>query len=293
MQRYPILFLLLPLFSLTTAQAQEFSGGFRAGLNFVTFNGELETAPDGSEFEEFGNSTNFHVGAIANVKFTDIFRLRAELLYSQKGGIIDYDGDSYWLLRPVDGSAPVLATGERVTTLEVTNAYIDIPVMGVAKLGKFELSAGLSAGFLVSSKASGETGFQGTSANGEDIAPFQVALDFNYQKDKEREVDLDNSELREISNQDVAIPEQLNARYQFLDDEENLFNTLDLGFVGGVAYYLNQGLFLGARFNYSLSDITEQSQDISRQEVDADNAYVKRDDDDRNSNLQISVGFSF
>jgi len=274
--------------------AQEFSGGFKAGLNFATFDGPLETGPGGAELESFGNSTNFHIGVIANLKFTDVFRMRAELLYTQKGGIINFNGPSYWLFSPSDGTDPFSLDGQRATALEVTNTYIEVPIMAVARLKKFEFSAGLSAGLLVSSRAAGEVAVSELTANdGSAVQDININMDFNYLSDKPQELNEMNSSLRQVGGSDVFLPENLNARYQQLDDDDNLFNTLDIGFVGGISYFLNQGLFIGARVNYSLVDITETSQDISRSEINEDNTYVTREDDDRNLLYQLSVGFSF
>lgn len=274
--------------------AQEFSGGFKAGLNFATFDGPLETGAGDVELESFGNSTNFHIGAIANLRFTDIFRMRAELLYSQKGGIINFNGPSYWLFEPTGEDPAFAVSGQRTSVLEVTNTYLEVPIMAVARLKKFELSAGLSAGFLVSSRGEGEINIdRATTANGAVVQPFSLNLDFNYLKDEPQQLNEDNSALLEVDGRNVFLPENLNARYQQLDDEDNLFKTLDVGLVGGVSYFINQGLFIGGRVNYSLLDITSTEQDISRSSINEDNSYVKRDDDDRNFVLQLSVGFSF
>ncbi len=278
--------------SLAQAYAQEFSGGFRAGLNFTTINGPAEMNADGMELDEYNFSNGFHIGAIANLRFTDIFSARAELLYSQKGGIYEYAGPSYWVFEPLNNNPAFIATGERETSLEITNSYIDIPVLAVARFGKFEVSAGMSVGFLVASRAAGELRFEGVSPQGTPIEPFNVALDFNYFDGAFRLNDAGDTEIREIDNQDVEIPATLGAYYQELEEGENLYNTIDVGLIGGLAYYLNQGLFLGLRLNYGLSDISQMNRDISLQSLERVGEYNLREDDDQNFNLQISVGFS-
>ncbi|MEQ8706605.1 MAG: porin family protein [Phaeodactylibacter sp.] len=287
------LIVILALLGNIGLQAQEFSGGFRAGLNFTTINGPSEMNADGAELENFDFSNGFHVGAVGNLRFTDIFSLRAELLYSQKGGVYNYAGESYWVFTPTDGSDAFFATGNRETTLEITNSYIDIPITGVARFNKFELSAGMSVGFLVASRAAGELRFSGTSPQGNTIAPFVTALDFNYFDGPFRREDIGEVELREIDNRPVEIPKNLGAYYQGQEEDENLFNVIDVGLVGGVAYYLNRGLFLGLRLNYGISDVTRSNQDISRRALEDSGEYIFRDDDDQNLNIQVSVGFSF
>lgn len=288
MQYKTSLALVLCLISLTIT-AQEFSAGFRAGLNFATINGPSEMNASGSELEDYSLGSGFHVGGMANLKFTDEFMLRAEFLYSQKGVDYNYAGESFWLFNTQDDQQ-LLATGDRSTVLSITNSYIDIPIMAVGRFGRFELSGGMSVGFLVSSRGSGELNFSGSTAAGAVVEPFTVALDFNYFQERP---DAGDTEMRNIGGKVVEIPKSLNAYYELVDEGERLFNTLDVGLVGGAAFYINQGLFLGLRVNYGLTDITKTDRDFSRLELGEDNAYLPLEDDDRNLVLQASIGFSF
>ena len=75
--RYSILILAV-LANLGMAFAQgEFSGGFKAGLNFNNFIGPEESAD-----EVFATNTGFHIGASFVYSVTDLFGLKAELMYS-------------------------------------------------------------------------------------------------------------------------------------------------------------------------------------------------------------------
>ncbi|MCB0558282.1 MAG: PorT family protein [Lewinellaceae bacterium] len=291
MNRLSLLLLLtvLGFFQLT---AQEFSGGFRAGINFATISGPLEVSDSGNDLEEYKMSTGFHVGATANLKFNDYFGLRAELLYSQKGADYNYNGQSFWILYTEDDQ-PIYATGSRTTSLSITNSYIDIPFMAVGRLGRVELSGGFNLGILVSSRGSGELTFSGQTDSGFDVDPFTVALDFSYFDDTFRRTDIDDVEIRDIGGKTVVIPKTLTTNFQELEGKQNLFNTLDLGLIGGLAFYLNQGLYVGLRVNYGLSDLTKTEQDPSRKELDDTNNLIFREDKDHNLTLQASVGFSF
>ena len=272
--------------------AQEFSGGFRAGINFATIDGPLEVSDSGSDLEEYKMSTGFHVGATANLKFNDYFGLRAELLYSQKGADYNYNGQSFWILYTEDDQ-PIYATGDRNTTLSITNSYIDIPFMAVGRYGRVEISGGASLGFLVSSRGSGELTFSGQTAAGSTVDPFTVVLDFSYFDDTFRRTDIDDVEIRDIDGKTVKIPKTLTTNFQELEGKQDLFKTIDLGLIGGLAFYLNQGLYVGLRVNYGLSDLTKTEQDPSRKELNEDNNLIFRDDKDHNLTLQASVGFSF
>jgi len=273
-----------------TVQAQDFSAGFRAGLNFSTLNGPTETAADGSSLEDYSLSSGFHVGGMVSVKFNDAFALRGELLYSQKGVDYDYAGSSFWVFETTQNNQQVFANGDRSTILSITNSYIEVPVLAVGRFGRVEVSGGASVGFLVSSRASGELTFSGATRAGSTVDPFTIALDFNYLQGR---TDAQDVEIRNIGGKQVEIPKTLNAYYEFLDEDENLFNTLDFSLVGGVAFFLNQGLFLGVRANYGLVDVTKTERDFSRMSLDEDDNYIPQEDVDRNLVLQASVGFAF
>ena len=57
----------------------EFSGGFKAGLNFSNIDGPLE-----NDSESFSVNTGFHIGATVMYSFTDAIGVKGELMYSQK-----------------------------------------------------------------------------------------------------------------------------------------------------------------------------------------------------------------
>ena len=286
------LVLLLAILGCFQLTAQEFSGGFRAGINFSTIRGPLETSSSGSDLEEYRFSNGFHVGATANLFFNDYFGLRAELLYSQKGTDYNYNGESFWILNTQDESR-IYATGNRNTSLSITNSYIDIPFMAVGRFGRLEVSGGFNLGILVSSRGSGELVFSGQTASGTSVDPFTIALEFNYFDDTFRRTDINEVDIRDIDGQTVEIPRTLGANFQELEGDQKLFNTLDLGLIGGLAFFLNQGLYVGMRVNYGLSDLTKTESDPSRRTLDEDNNLIFRDDKDRNLTLQASVGFSF
>ena len=165
--------------------------------------------------------------------------------------------------------------------------------MAVGRFGRVELSGGVNLGILVSSRGSGELTFSGQTAAGSTVDPFTIALEFNYFDDAFQRTDINEVEIRDIDGKTVEIPKTLGANFQELEGDQRLFNTIDLGLIGGLAFYLNQGLYVGLRVNYGLSDLTKTERDPSRRSLDDANNLIFRDDDDRNLNLQASVGFSF
>ena len=218
--------------------------------------------------------------------------MRAELMYSQKGTEYTFDGDSYWIFYP-DESSKIYSNGNRSTVLTVTNSYLDLPVIGYIRYGRVEFSAGASIGALVGSRGQGEVIYSGQTVGGEGVDPFTVALDFNNFKDNAQLLEVGETESRLIEGKPVEIPKNVGANYAVFGPDENLFNTLDLGLLVGASFFLNDGLYVGLRLNYGLSDVTSEDKDVSMVSLDENQEFIFRDDADRNVSLQASVGFSF
>ena len=273
--------------------AQEVSGGFKTGLNFSRFESDIAQDAMGNDLESYDFATGFHVGAIVNVKFTDYFGLRGELLYSQKGTDYNFNGPSYFRLYNEDGSDNVTANGNRSTTVNITNSYIDIPIMAYIRFGRIELAGGVSAGLLLRSTASGEIVMSDlTTTLGRPLEDLIISVDANYFQDEYQITDLVDPTFITIFNSNFLAPSTIGGYYDANDTSDNLFRRIDLGLNAQVGFYLNQGLFLSVRMNYGLSDLTIQNQDIDYSALDGNNVIL-RDDNDRNLSIQTSIGFSF
>lgn len=281
------------LFGVIVLSGQGFSGGFKAGLNFSTLTGgALETDNNNSEVEEFGFNTGFHIGASFNYRLTDNFGVRAEFLFNQKGTDYSFDGTSYWIFAP-NSSSPIVGVGTRVTDLKISNTYLDIPLMAYVKLGRVELSGGVNAAVMISSRGTGETTFNGQTLNGSTIGLFTVNLNHNYFSDEAGQAKSDIMEQVSIGGGQVEIPSSIGSYYFRSEVDEKLFDRLDFGVLAGIGFFLNRGLYLGFRANWGLPDITNRAADISKVRFDPQETFVTRDDKDQNLNLQASIGFSF
>lgn len=281
------------LFGVIVLSGQGFSGGFKAGLNFSTLSGgELETDNSNSEVEEFGFNTGFHIGAAFNYKLTDNFGVRAEFLFNQKGTDYSFDGTSYWIFGP-DSSSPIIGVGTRVTDLKISNTYLDIPLMAYVQLGRVELSGGVNAAVMISSRGTGESTFNGQTLNGSTIGLFTVNLNHNYFSDEAGQAKSDIMEKVSIGGSQIEIPSSIGAYYFRPEGNDKLFDRLDFGLVAGIGFFLNRGLYLGFRANWGLPDVTDSAADISNVRLDPQQTFVTRDDKDKNLSLQASIGFRF
>lgn len=273
--------------SITFAQG-EFSGGFKAGLNFNNIDGPTETAD-----EVFESNTGFHIGASFVYSFTDLIGVKAELMYSQKGTQYTYDGPSYFTFYTTNTGTPIYATGNRNSDISISNSYIDIPVLLYYKVGRLEFEAGVNAGFLIGSSGSGGITFSGTTQAGTPVPRFTTGVDYGY-INGERGVDaIQGSSTITLNTLQAFLPSSIDAYYEGADNDKNKYKTVDFGWNAGVAFFLNEGLFVGVRGNFGLSDITNEEQDLSPVSLAPGNRYQTRDDEDRNVSIQASVGFRF
>lgn len=272
-----------------TLQSQgEFSGGFKAGLNFNNLNGPAE-----SDGEIFDSNTGFHIGATIVYTITDLFGVKAELMYSQKGTQYRYDGPSYFTFYTINTGVPIYANGTRRSDISISNSYIDLPLMVYYKIGKLELEVGASAGLLVGSSGSGGITFSGTTLAGSPVSEFTTGVDFGYYSNERGLAELGTSEQITLNTLPAFKPGSIGAYYEAADNDTNKFKTLDIGLNAGLAYFLNKGLYVGLRGNFGLTDITNSEQDLSLVALGPGNTYTTRDDKDTNFSLQASVGFRF
>lgn len=286
-----ILLTLIASASFFYASAQGLSYGFKVGLNFSQLNGDLENDANDMSFESMSSSTGFHIGAGVIYKFTDRFGVKGDFLFTQKGGKQSFDGEAVQLFYNPTGGAATFQ-GNRTSFLRTTNSYLEFPITGYGRFGKFEISGGMYVGILVSSKAVGNVTFTGDGLpNGE----LSSNLEYSYFKDDPS----DPTTWEPVDFKSFAIdgtpglyPEDVGGYYDYLSKDGNFFKGIDFGLNAGFAYFLNQGLFVGVNLNYGLIDITNNNFDISYAELDG-TTYKSRSDNDKNFTLQASVGFSF
>lgn len=296
-----VLSLCLPLLLCTGVSAQGFSGGFRAGLNFITESGPVEMSEDGAtNYQRVNRTTGFHVGATFAYEFTDLVGVKADLMYSQKGGEFIYDGPAYlYLYNGPDDMEGEFYFGDRSSEADVVNSYIDIPIMAYYKLGKLEIEGGFSAGFLVGSRVSGGFTYSNlTTPSGERIggADYELSanIDGNYFSDLAGGGSISGfSDTALPGSRDFFPPDAVGAYYNS-NSNEKLYRRLDFGLVGGLSYYLNNGLYIGGRYQLGLTDVTNDENDI-RITADPDNPgrTFNSNEKDYTRSIQASVGFRF
>lgn len=288
MLRFIILISFL-LFTINSKAQSDFLGfGFRAGMSFSKIDGPSELGTNGEELESNKMASGFHIGMTINYKFTDIMGLRSEFLYSQRGTDYVFEGPSYYILGR-NTLQPITLRGVRTQTINLSNSYIDIPVTAYYKAGHFEISAGLNTGLLVSSTAGGSLEFAGTSPIGNTLAPFEINLNYNYKKD-DAGFAYEDTQVIVVDGKSYDVPEVVGAYYEFAEKDKSLYKTLDFGLTAGLAYFLNEGLYLSVKYIHGLGDVDRNFYDVA---LSTDGTIVQRADINKSTSWQFSVGFSF
>jgi len=296
MKKLHYIFLFLAVLGTTTqVSGQGFGTIFRAGLNLSSFDGPTMMTADGQNLEEYGSGTGFHIGAGARYKFdySGNYGVALEFLYSLKGGLISYEGDSWFTFRNPQG-ATIMTTGTRRMALDVSNSYLEFPINFFAKAGKFEFHAGAYMGIRLRSIANGDYRYMTTSPNN---LNFSVLLDQNFRTDRLPDFSMpfpaDQVELLEVAGELFQVPRTQGAYFEHGEFNGSLYKALDFGLLGGFSYYLTEGLFLGFRFQYGLTDVTRDDMHLNLYRLGEDNQPQTRTEVHRNIVYQFSVGFAF
>ncbi|HNM24298.1 MAG TPA: porin family protein [Saprospiraceae bacterium] len=279
--------------ALTFSLSAQLRYGFKTGLNFARIDGPSETSAAGGNLENWKNVTGFHIGMSLGYNFSDNYGVRGELLYSKKGAKYEFKGPSYRIFRYDGGST--YTTGNSTFLININNSYLDLPVMGYARWGDFELSAGVYASLLIGSYGTGSLTYENAKTDplGNAVDRVQFNLDYNYRKDKPGEGESGQTVVVKVDSRTLELPKQLGAYYDYPEDKGSLFNAADYGLIGGASYFFSRSLYLGARLQYGLADLTNNDADLAKGSTNADKSLIYRADKDRNFNVQVSVGFSF
>ncbi|MDB4539096.1 MAG: outer membrane beta-barrel protein [Saprospiraceae bacterium] len=286
-----VIILVLTLFFVCSENmnAQELSYGFRVGLNVSSLTGgETEIG------ESYSSNTGFHVGGGVRFEITDLFGIRGEVVFTQKGTKQTFEGNGPFIFRGANDK--ILTTGNKSVSLNIANAYLEIPIMVYGKIGKkVEVFGGGYAGFLVGSTASGELIYTDGRVEGNNniIDPLNLTLDYNYNKQNAGELinDVENISLQ-VGAETVEIPNTLSAYYGLDSKTGKPYKVFDAGVSAGAAFFLNGGLYFSAIANYGLIDVTNSDLDFSNTDITGFD-FNTRDDKDKNLSFQFSLGFSF
>lgn len=294
MKKQIVLLVMISCLLTTGTMAQDVGFGFKVGLNSTTIGGPSEMNNE-ANLETTSFLTGFHVGTMVTAKFNKRFGVRGEVLFSQFGGRYKYEGPSYQSFTFPNGQT-VHSTGNRRTIKNVTNNYIYIPAFAYAyPVKKIRLGVGPYVGFLVSSRANGESKYSGQLLNGSNVEEYTVNLEHNYFSDEVGAAVGDATVEVLVGSDRLNVPATQGAYYNYTTLDGNFYNSFDFGLCADFAFKLTTGLELGVRANYGLTDVTNDFYNVSMKENSGspDFAPIQRNDNDTNLSVMFSVGFGF
>jgi hypothetical protein len=285
MQRWIFLMILVIAAGSESIVAQKL--GIRAGLNFSKFQGPEE--PGVIEKNTYTNG--FHFGFTYSYPIFENLHIRGELLYSQLGNNLEYEGESYYRIRT--DSKTATERGNSIMNLKVTNTYIGIPILLQYTIKKkFEISFGGYVNYLVQSRGLGQQRFISYDRPAEIF--MKQSLDHNYKKDVAGGGSLSGPAVI-VDGKVVFLFKNTGAYYQMTAPEKsgNLYNNIDYGLTGGLSYFVTKGFFIGLRYDYGLTDLTNNRMDPSRRSLDENGEFIYLNHFDRHVAFNVSMGFRF
>lgn len=279
------LLFLLCLVYLPLTQAQKL--GIRAGLHYSKFQGPTE----GGVIEKNNFTNGFHFGFTYAYPIYEGLAVRGELVYSQLGNKMEYEGESFYRIR-TEGKT-INERGNSIMDLRVTNTYIGIPILlQYTFFKKFEVSVGGYVNYLIQSRGLGQHRF--VSYDNPENIYMKQSLDHNYRKDVAGGGTLTGPAVI-VDGKVVFLFKNTGAYYQMSSAEKsgNLYNNFDFGLTGGLSYFVTKGFFVGLRYDYGLTDLTNNRMDPSRKMLDENGELIYTNDFDRHVAFNLSMGFRF
>jgi hypothetical protein len=284
-------------------QAQLFKPkfGLRAGGNVTTILGDKEEGLT----ESYGTATRISIAATMTLPLHERFGLSTELAFSQRGASYSSSTENSYLKLPsYANSNPTKYTGyKRTYDVNIINGYVEIPVLGYVELikDKLKLDLGASIGFLVSSSSLGTLKYgeaQYIDAETPDLSKFiEMNLTNNYLNQDIGETPVTSgSRAVKLDGTSRTYPSEIGAYYlnDYTEKEStNTFKTVDFGLQAGLSYNLTQGLLIGSRVYYGLTDITNTRYDFSQLELNSDGSYKTLEHKDSNFGISFFVGLQF
>ena len=289
----------LVLMSVSTLSYGQISYGFRSGVGFSKFLQENEQDDQGNPLDEDVFSSGFHLGVAFGYRLSDVMMIRAEILYNQKGGRYRYDGPSYMIFSPESGADPIPTVGNRKTSINISNAYLNFPLSVAFKLGdSFEVFGGIGFGVLLNSLGAGQRiysdgvsiGLGEVVNNGEEIAQ---EMDYDYFNDNDGQASVSDPYVFLLSGELIQVPREIGAYYDTSKGETPFYSRIDVDLNAGISYYLSSNLFLSTRVFYGLTDVVDDSYQFRRYSLDDNNERIPFGRTDRNLSIQVSLGFFF
>lgn len=284
LERMKYRFIGILILGFVMAQAQETHLGLRIGINSASMSGGTQ------ENSTFKPQSGFHIGPSFSYGFSDLMGIRGELIFSQKGSSFDYEGPSYFTIRK--NAEFITTSGSRKMHMAINNNYLDIPLSFYTLFFEhLDVSVGAYASVLVGSSVKGDVEYTGKRDNSSaQVGPLKFLLDGNYYGDKAGTVSGTTTQTIKLEGDQITLPERLGAYYEYRTKPSgSKYNLVDYGLTGAIHYRLSGGLYAGIRYQYGLSDVSNDKYDISYKTLSPLKEFVLVPEKLKNRTLQFSI----
>jgi hypothetical protein len=164
-----------------------------------------------------------------------------------------------------------------------------------AQLGdKWEIHGGGYFAYLVKSSSDGALNLKNAKTLlGTTVPEYSGTVDYNFLSADDDKADVTNNKVLFLEGaRSVKSPVSLGAYYGRGTANGYLFNRVDYGLVAGLSFKMRLGLTAMARFNYGMTDVTNNAVHAMQSGLSADKKFILRDSNDKNMSVQISFVFS-
>ena len=248
----------LAVFVFGFSDAQEVKFGAKAGLNITSL-------AVGSSVGKGKSGVGFHIGGLAEIKFTEKMSLQPELLYSQESADFNFDDNIF---------GTTLSYKQKIKTSKIA-----LPIMFKYYVIKnLSIEAGPQLDYLLSAKSN-------TTVNIANVATITNDINLN-----------DNSSM---INTTINSTGETNSDIAYQDHG---LKKLNFAFNLGAGYELPMGVFFQARYSLGLTKFVDNANPIAGTDATGtklldsgvpsiDNKYDNTSF--KASNFQFSVGYKF
>lgn len=269
--------------------------GFRAGMTIANMlTDSVEYDADGNSLENYRPTGKISVGATVMVPFNDNIGVTGEVLFSQKGSRYRFEADNSYLTLP--SQSLTFQGHKRIVSINITNNYVEVPVLFYAQAfnNRLHFEFGPSISILASSRALGIIKYgviDDDNPNPEDF--LEIGMNHRYLSDEAGAVASETLREGRLDQTTIQYPASIGGYYFFDEKDGPKFSVLDFGLNVGMSLYFTEGLRVGGRFYYGLTDVSNDVYDVRQTSLDANRNFISRSDFDRNIGIQLFVGLQF
>lgn len=269
--------------------------GFRAGMTIANMlTDSVEYDANGNSLEDYKSTGKISVGATVMVPFNDHIGVTGEVLFSQKGSRYRFEADNSYLTLP--SQSLVFQGHKRIVSINITNNYVEVPVLFYAQpiKNRLHFEFGPSISILASSRALGIIKYgviDDDNPNPEDF--LEIGMDHRYLSDEAGAVASETLKEGKLDQTTIQYPASIGGYYFFDEKNGPKFSVVDFGLNFGVSLYFTEGLRVGGRFYYGLTDVTNDAYDVRQTSLDINRNFISRSDFDRNIGIQLFIGLQF